>query len=205
MKNRVISLTIAALLALSIAAFARQAQNPKAAGERQAGIQRVAQKLNLSDAQAQQIRTIVQRFRQDAKAQMQSNQSKEDKLAGLKMLRETASADILALLTPEQRQQAEQMDLTQRLLHPRARAGFAMRHVFAQLNLTDAQKASVKSIMEQARTQGKVIKDDNSLDQAAKKARFQELRQQTKEQILGVLTAEQQQKLKDMMEKRHRK
>ena len=71
------------------------------------------------------------------------------------------------------------------------------------LNLTDQQKADLKSIRENERQQARAIKNDTSLTAEQKKAKFKELRNSSKEQMMAKLTPEQQQKFKEMR-KEHR-
>jgi Spy/CpxP family protein refolding chaperone len=75
---------------------------------------------------------------------------------------------------------------------------------FAQeLNLTDDQKAALKSIRENEKQQAEAIKNDSSLTADQKKAKFKELRKTSREQMMAKLSPEQQQKFKEMR-KEHR-
>ena len=75
---------------------------------------------------------------------------------------------------------------------------------FAQeLNLTDDQKAALKSIRVNEKQQAQAIKNDSSLTADQKKAKFKELRKTSREQMMAKLTPDQQQKFKEMR-KEHR-
>src|SRR2546423_7526459 len=66
---------------------------------------------------------------------------------------------------------------------------------FAQeLNLTPEQKSVLKSIRQNEKQQAQAIKNDSSLTPEQKKAKFQELRKSSHEQMMAKLTPEQQQK-----------
>lgn len=71
------------------------------------------------------------------------------------------------------------------------------------LNLTDQQKADLKSIRENQRQQAQAIKNDTSLTPEQKKAKFKELRKSSHEQMMAKLTPDQQKKFKEMR-KEHR-
>lgn len=70
---------------------------------------------------------------------------------------------------------------------------------FAQaLNLTPEQQSDLKSIRENERQQFQAIKNDSSLTQDQKKAKFKEIRKSSHEQMMAKLTPDQQQKFKEM-------
>jgi len=73
-----------------------------------------------------------------------------------------------------------------------------------KLNLTDAQKAQFQQINKDLWQQGRAIRQDSSLTDDQKKAKIQELRQQSHKQMFSVLTPEQKEKLKQMREQ-HKK
>ncbi len=82
----------------------------------------------------------------------------------------------------------------------------AMRSEFAKLNLTDDQKAQMKSIRENAFQQRKAVMSDTTTTDAQKKAKLRSLRRDTHKQMMGVLTPEQRAQLKkDRQERRQAK
>jgi len=192
-----------AVIALLLLAFVTVACAQKAAPDRtgaakKAGV-RIAKELGLTKEQAKQIREIVAKYRQDVAAEIKSGDTAAQKKAKIKELRDAAAAAIMAVLNDEQKAKAEKMHLTALLLEPRARLKAGLIAMLAKLNLTEEQKSSIKSIAEQAKTTAKSIKDDSSLDKAAKKAKLVELRKDTRAKIMAVLTPDQQQQLKKMM------
>src|SRR5438270_8752015 len=73
-----------------------------------------------------------------------------------------------------------------------------------KLGLTAEQKTQFQQIGRDMRKQGMAIRQDSSLTDDQKKAKMQELRQQSHKQMFSVLTPEQKEKLKQMREE-HKK
>ncbi len=73
-----------------------------------------------------------------------------------------------------------------------------------KLNLTDEQKQQFQKISQDMRKQGMAIRQDSSLSDDQKKEKMQALRKQAHQQMFGVLTQEQKDKLKEMREQ-HKK
>ena len=67
-----------------------------------------------------------------------------------------------------------------------------------QLNLTDQQKTQIQNFTQAARQQALSIKQDTSLTPEQKRDKFKQLRASTHQQVLGVLTPEQQQQMKQL-------
>ena len=130
-KNKLITITAAALALTTTMAFAgphgRGGKHGRHGGEFSA---RFAEKLNLSDAQKEQVRAFTQSFRESNKALFETHrdamkQLREAKQAGdqarvdalkptlqsqrteMKQRREALKQQIIAILTPEQRAQYE--------------------------------------------------------------------------------------------------
>jgi len=74
--------------------------------------------------------------------------------------------------------------------------------MFADLNLTDDQKAQIKKIHEDAKAKADAVKADTTLSEADKKAKFREIRKSAMTESRKVLTAEQQAQLKEKMKER---
>ena len=70
--------------------------------------------------------------------------------------------------------------------------GDRMKMLAEKLQLTDAQKAQVKTIMSSAEEQGKALRDDEALSQEDKRAKMMEIRKSTHDQIRALLTPDQQ-------------
>jgi Spy/CpxP family protein refolding chaperone len=75
-----------------------------------------------------------------------------------------------------------------------------LRAAVESLNLTDEQKAKVKKIFADAKTQRQAIMNDASLSDDQTKAKMKELHEATKAKVSTILTPEQQATLKSKME-----
>jgi periplasmic protein CpxP/Spy len=75
-----------------------------------------------------------------------------------------------------------------------------MAMIAEKLNLTDAQKEQFQKIGQETRKQAISIRRDSSLSDDQKKEKIQALHKQQHQQMFGVLTDEQKQKLKEMRE-----
>lgn len=67
-----------------------------------------------------------------------------------------------------------------------------------QLNLTDQQKTQIQGFTQAGQQQAMSIKQDTSLTPEQKRDKFRELRASTHQQVLGVLTPEQQAQMKQL-------
>src|SRR5512147_1433635 len=79
---------------------------------------------------------------------------------------------------------------------PRHHGGF--ERMAQQLNLTDQQKTQIQSFKQAERQQAQSIKQDTALTPEQKRDKFRELRASTHQQVLGVLTPEQQQQMEQL-------
>ncbi len=212
--------------------------------------------LGLSDAQKEQIKQIMQAHREQAKAWREANKEKmqalheqlrEARKAGDKtkaeQIREQIKAlaqqeggpgdlreDIKAILTDEQKEKLDEMRPDRRpgdRGEGRGGRGGRLKGIFAQLNLTDAQKEQVHAIVKAHHQEVQAFREANKekLEQLreqirqARQAKDREKMKQLMEQmralreggpsrqamfqkIMGVLNAEQQAKLKEILENR---
>ncbi len=74
-----------------------------------------------------------------------------------------------------------------------------------ELNLTDEQKAKVKTINEEFRTKAKALKDNDKLTMGEYKTQMAALQKERKEKLEAVLTPEQKQKAKELRQKNKEK
>jgi Spy/CpxP family protein refolding chaperone len=79
---------------------------------------------------------------------------------------------------------------------PRHNGGF--ERMAQQLNLTDQQKTQIQGFTQAGRQQAQSIKQDTSLTPEQKRDKFRQLRASTRQQVLGVLTPEQQEQMKQL-------
>lgn len=74
--------------------------------------------------------------------------------------------------------------------------------LFADLNLTDEQKAQIKKIHEDAKVKADAVKVDTALTDADKKTKLREIRKSAMAESKKLLTAEQQAQLEQKMKER---
>ncbi len=212
MSRKLIALIVALMVALGAMAAIAQGRHPGAQGK-QPGVQgkarqekglRIAKELGLTQDQITQIKGILKTYHENIRTTLKSDEPKEQKRTEIKALRDKAIADAKAVLTPDQLAKAEQMKLFDRAFSFRHGHGRGMKAlwVMKQLNLTPEQKAQVKSIVQDARTQAKAIKDNTTLTKEQKVTQFRELHESTMQKIKALLTPDQLQKLEQMKQNR---
>jgi periplasmic protein CpxP/Spy len=74
--------------------------------------------------------------------------------------------------------------------------------LFADLNLTDDQKAQIKKIHQDAQSRADAVRSDSSLSDPDKKTKVREIRKSAMMEARKVLTAEQRAQLKEKMKER---
>jgi len=198
MRKRIVLLALGSVLLLGAQTFAQDAQKPAepAAGHqgRQEGL---FQDLNLTPEQKEKMRALHQQTEQQAEAiRNDSSLTGEQKHAKLKDLHESSFAQIKQILTPEQ----------QKLMEERRQKMGAMGpgdHFPEGLNLTDDQKQKIRSLHENARSQMEAIRNDSSLTEEQKQATIRDLHRSTREQMMQILTPEQQKLMQERHKGRH--
>jgi Spy/CpxP family protein refolding chaperone len=75
-----------------------------------------------------------------------------------------------------------------------------LQELSSELNLTDDQKAQLKPILQDEVQQLRAVNDDASLNADQKKAKFTDIRQSHKSQMVSILNPEQQKKLQLLKE-----
>ena len=167
------------------------------------GAQKLAAKLNLSEAQKSQIQSISTRARADAQA-VKSNEdlTPEQKRAQTKTIRNNARQAINAVLTPAQREQLKQMRREGRSgKGGKGRGGDSVK--FAQkLNLSLSQQAQIKTIRQSARADIEAVKSNTSLTQEQKREQLKAIHNNVQNAISAVLTPAQREQWKAMKAER---
>jgi Spy/CpxP family protein refolding chaperone len=145
-------------------------------------MQKLSEKLNLTDAQKTAIELIV------------ANEAKE-----IKEIRENSKKQIDAILTPEQ--QKEFAEIKSEARHRmREHAGDRLEMLTKELNLTDAQTVAIKPIFATEANDIKAVRQDNSLSKEQKKRRMLDVCKAANEKINTTLTPEQQAKWAELKE-----
>jgi Spy/CpxP family protein refolding chaperone len=79
--------------------------------------------------------------------------------------------------------------------------GEILKKLATALDLTDEQKADIKSIVEQRRAKILALRENKSIPPEQKKAQVKEILQASMQQIKGILTPDQQQKLEQIIQR----
>jgi Spy/CpxP family protein refolding chaperone len=85
--------------------------------------------------------------------------------------------------------------------HRHGRRPLSLAELTAKLNLTADQQKTIGPILENAKSQGKALRDDDSMSQEDKRAKMKEIMTTSRAQIRAALTADQQ-KIFDAMGER---
>lgn len=212
--------TVAGFLLCGASAVAQQATPPTApeaaqkAGARDMvdmRLQRMSQHLNLTEEQKSRLTPILKNEAEQARAIRQDTSLTPDqRRAKVKELRQSTRAQIETILTAEQRQKMATFAAQRgQGMHPGRGMGMNatpnMDRLSKELNLTDEQKAKLQPLFEEHRKQMQSIWQDTSLTPEQKRAKAKELRQSHHQQMMAVLTPEQQQKFQQMRANRPHK
>ena len=158
--------------------------------------------LNLTQDQKVQFQSLNEEHRkQMAELRKNDNITVKEWNSKKDALQKDHREKIQTLLTPEQRTQLEKEKL-ERKAKMEERSKVRMDKLKTDLGLSDGQLVKLKS--ERAAAQGKikVIREDKSLDDQAKKEQVRELMQKQKESMRSILTEEQLKKLDEQRQKR---
>ncbi len=178
------------VVALSIAAAAQTPDPAPRAGQRQA----FANRLGLTADQIQQITDIRKQLMTDIKGLKDASVPRPQKVTKVKELVGAASDAVYNILTPEQRDKVAKAAIGARLLRLPRKGAMAFMGFLKNLDLTDAQKAQVKTIVTDNAAQLKAIREDTSLTPAQKMEKLRPLRKAVMDKILSILTPAQREK-----------
>jgi Spy/CpxP family protein refolding chaperone len=206
MKHKITLAVLAAVLIMSgsyavsattIAAYPQTspvAQNPKGEGAQDRDA------MKLTSDQKKQLQSIHQSTRDQLMA-LRNDQtlSLEQRQEKARTIREATRQQVQGILTPQQQEMVKN-----RRQEGRGRgAGRGLRRGFGPgnrgqeaLNLTTDQRSQLKAIHQSTRDQVNAIRNDSTLTQEQKAEKVRSLHQSTRQQASGILTPEQQQKIK---------
>ncbi|MFB3812916.1 MAG: Spy/CpxP family protein refolding chaperone [Terriglobales bacterium] len=162
---------------------------------------RLTARYDLTDEQKQQIHPILRQSEEQANAIRQELLTADQRKAKMRELRQTTRSKIEAVLTPEQRAmqpfgsgggKGRGMRMGGRMmLDPQKHMAWLDQRV----SLTDEQKSKLTPVFEQEKQQAEAVLKDQSLTPQQRRERMREIHQATHQQVLAVLTPEQQQKM----------
>ena len=152
------------------------------------GAQKLATKLNLTDAQKSQIQSISTRARTDAQAvKSDTNLSVEQKRAQMKTIRTNAREAINAVLIPAQREQLQQVRKEGRGKRGAKRGENDVK--FSQkLGLSLSQQTQIKSIRQRAQTDIQAVRSNTTLSKNDKRTQLNTIHDNVQNAISAVLT-----------------
>ena len=164
--------------------------------------QRIAEKLNFTDEQKQQLKSV----NEDFKNKMQElNSDKNISAEELKEKRQALGKEkmekVQALLTPEQKAQMQQFK-KEGNGKGRMNGAKRMEKMKSTLNLSDDQLAKMKAQKEEFKLKEEAISNNTSLTTEQKTEQFKLLRDERKNSFKSFLTPDQIKKLEEM---RHNK
>ena len=209
-KIRVAGLVLAGLLGAGGLGYALQAPpgpaGPMGGPMRGPGglprLQQLANQLGLTDAQKTQIKGILDNARTQLQAlRSNMNITKQQEMDQTKQIVDQTKASIQALLTPAQQATAEQLKQqaqAKMAAHQEKMEERMLARMTQQLGLSDSQQSSIKTILANQKSQLEALKSNTSLTQQQRFDQMKTIRQQTQDQIKGVLTADQQATLQQL-------
>jgi len=144
--------------------------------------------LNLTPDQQTKLKTIHESTQQQIEAiRNDSTLSQTDREAKLRTVHESARQQLQAILTPDQ---------LKTLAEGRNRFGHD-RDRFADLGLSADQQARLAAIHKSSQEQLAAVRNDATLTSDQKQAKVRSIFQNSQQQVMNILTPEQQQKLRD--------
>jgi Spy/CpxP family protein refolding chaperone len=171
------------VLGLTVGAMSASAQDAGAAR----GHHGIGQVLGLSDAQRAQIRSIREQAHQRADAIRQSTQGEAQGQA-LRQLHQQTREQMRGVLTPDQQQRMTQMRGRHQGRGHHGMRGMRMRAMAERLQLTDAQRTNIRTIMQQSHTQARTLRSQYPQGSEQARTALRTLREQTRAQIDAQLT-----------------
>ena len=196
-----------------VTGFAQKEAVPYKGDKSEMAVQRMTKELNLTTDQQDKIRALYQQKMQDRAEQ------KEDTKMDRKAVRTSYEAELAAILTPEQMAKRTELKETRRanirssqakkkvrrkqhakgksqlggmtpeMIEERAQKSTDKLH--RQVNLTEAQQASVKQSYLDFFQKNQAIARDEASKPEARKEQFKSLKKSHKEDIQAILTPEQ--------------
>lgn len=159
-------------------------------------------KLNLTDAQKQQAKTINDDYRNQVKELEQNdNITLKEYRSKKASLEQERKSKFEALLTTEQKNKIAQAR-KERSEKMKMMAEKRMEKMKTDLNLTDDQVAKMKAQRDSSMEQMKSIRENPSLSEEQKKEQFMDLRKSMHNSMNSILTADQLKKREELRKNR---
>lgn len=192
--KRLMQITLAAAIVAMAAspALAQQRQRQGGGGGFGGGVtfllgqESVQKELKLSDAQVKQVKELMDKQREAF--QGLRDLSQEERRTKMQELNKANNEAVAKILKPEQIKRVRQISLQRQ-----GAAAVNNEEIAKALNITDDQKQKIREIQTKSREEMQGLGRD---EEGAKKR--QEIRKTMNEKVMGVLTADQKTKLKEM-------
>lgn len=182
-------------------AWAQAGQNRRGFNADRA-VGRLAQQMNLTAEQ----KTTVKGFLEDAAAQLRAlrdntSLSREQRMQQMQNIRQQTRDKIRSILTVEQQLKVEELQKQARermAAQQQQMADGATNQLVKRLDLTEAQRTTIRSYFDEQATELRALRENTSLTPEQKREQMRTLRQQTQQKIRTALTADQQQRLEEL-------
>jgi Spy/CpxP family protein refolding chaperone len=160
-------------------------------------------KLNLTDAQKAQMKTINQNFRQQMQdLKKQGNITVDQQTQRREAIAKEHRAKIQAILTPEQRDQAANYKKDFKEGRKENGRDDRFEEITKDLNLTPDQSAKMSSINASFRTSLQNIRQNSTLGENEKREQMKKLMKQHRSDMEALLTNDQKEQLKSRQKNR---
>ncbi len=168
-----------------------------------AGLDEIKQELNLTADQEAKIKPIFEKRREAFKTIKQDESlSREAKREKMGALRDQTRKELAGVLNNEQLQKLDAKMENRGKGMGKGDHMARMQRMSEELNLSDAQKSKVRTVMQNAKAERELILEANDGDRKAAKDELKAHRQKTKSALRAVLTAEQAAKFDAMKDRK---
>jgi len=187
--------------AAAIAANAQQHEGKHEMKKRHHHKMMMAQKLNFSEEQKTKLKTIHEDFRKQMQVLEKQDQLTVKEWKSRKQaLRKEHKAKLESVLTKEQKDQLARMK-EERQAKRKQMAEKKLKVMKQHLGLTEKQTTQIKDLHAGLRLKIESIRQNESVDKAAKREQIQALVKENHEKMKSILTEEQLKKMKEMKQR----
>lgn len=218
MKRIFLSAFALMLVTAAVQAQTDTTQHPNREWHQGQGQRDMYQQLNLTADQQTKVQALRESFRKQMEDLRSQNLSDDDRRTKMQALREQQRTQMDAILTPDQKTQLDKLrserreqmgnqrndDSTGRHNRQSFNNRKGGRNMQKELNLTYDQQAKIKNIRADFKSKAETVRNDQSLTQDQKRAKFRELMQQQRDQMKTVLTKEQLDKWQQLRSERRK-
>jgi hypothetical protein len=177
---------------------------PGTGGREFPAIQELVRQLALTDEQKTQIRGFLTDAHSEIQAVRQDDSlTREQRQERLAQIEQRTQQNVRSILSVEQQMKADELKqrAEQRFAERREKfAENALEGLTKRLELSEAQRSTIQSYMDQQKDQVDALRNNAALSREQKREQAENIRRQTRENIRATLTPEQQQQLEQLRE-----